>query len=173
MVLLHIHSTPFYNFGYFVLLNARGKSDVKDVSGKKGANTSVWLKGRTSRQAEHPRSSAAVWIFMAGVRRIRLLYPHHLSHVPPFFVAAPLWWQFAVKLPLSQTFFSLLCLSLTPALSIWQSRAARALNHPVCSGLGCVASPWLPAGACSWLLFCCFLRSWCILTLSKSQGLGC
>lgn len=112
-----------------------------------------------SETTEHPCSSADIQIFMGGVRRIRRLYLHHLSHVLPFFVAAPLWWQFAVKLPLSQIFFFFSrAPSLTPALSIWQSRAARALNHPACSRLGRVASPWLPAGGCSQLLFFLFLR---------------
>lgn len=61
--------------------------------------------------AEHPCSSADTQIFMGGVRRTGPLYPRHLSHVPPFFVAAPLWWQFAVKLPLRQTFFFFFLLS--------------------------------------------------------------
>jgi len=43
-----------------------------------------------SETTEHPAGSAGVQIFMGDVRKISPRYLPHLSHVPPFFLAAPL-----------------------------------------------------------------------------------
>lgn len=48
-------STPFYNFGYFVLLKAtslREKAMLRMQVEKKGASVNLQLKGRTSREAK-------------------------------------------------------------------------------------------------------------------------